>query len=353
MGAISAVQKRQRRARKAGLVYVNKFDSGITRRRCGKGFTYVDADGDTVQSKTTRRRIDGLVIPPAWEDVWICESANGHIQARGVDDNQRPQYLYHETWTAVSTAAKFDRMSLMAELLPRIRRRVRKDLSGDELERERVTAAVVRLLDKAHLRVGNHRYNEERGTRGATTLSEDNVETERFRISLDFRGKSGKRREIEFWDRKMAKVISQCEEIDGQFLFCYFDRSGEECDVSSSTVNDYLNDVSGECITAKDFRTWSGSVVALGELSNLNGNESERERKAASVAAVKSVAQELGNTVAVCRKSYIHPAILSATASGELPTLIAHAEKTGESSRRELTIDENRFTNLLPHLSFT
>lgn len=353
MSETSVLQKRKRRARKAGLTYVNDFDSGFTRRRCGRGFTYVDDNGETIDDQTTRRRIDSLVIPPAWRDVWISDSQWAHIQARGVDEDGRPQYLYHEAWKAASKAAKFDRMSLMAELLPRIRRRVRRDLSGDDLGRDRVIATVVRLLDKVHLRIGNQRYFDERGTRGATTLSEEHVNLDEFRISLDFPGKSGKRRQVDFSDQKVAAVISQCEEIDGQFLFGYLDESGNEHDVSSSTVNDYLREISGESLTAKDFRTWWGSVIALGELADLENDASEVKRKSACVAAVKTVARDLGNTVAVCRQSYIHPAILSAAQSGELPKLLANSEKTGEPSRRELTIDENRFANLLPHLDFT
>ena len=185
MSDVSKQERRGRRkAEKAGLYYVNDFEAGITRRRCGRGFTYVLASGKTVRSKSTRKRIDALVIPPAWTDVWICSKSNGHIQARGRDDAGRRQYIYHPRWRAMSDATKYDRLHLVAEVLPRIRRRVRKDLSLRGLPRERVLAAVVRLIDKAHIRVGNLQYVEERGSRGATTLESEHVEVHGIRCLL-------------------------------------------------------------------------------------------------------------------------------------------------------------------------
>jgi DNA topoisomerase-1 len=328
----------KRRARKVGLLYVNGFDKGFTRRRCGKGFVYLSTSGKMLRSERTRARIESLVIPPAWDDVWICPHARGHIQARGRDDAGRVQYIYHERWQAISAATKYDRMQLMAKLLPRIRRRVSRDLNGRKLTRRRVLGAVVRLLDKAHLRVGSERYAEQNGSRGATTLTTEHVEVERFTISLDFPGKSGQQHEIEFTDPKTAKVVRQCEEINEQFLFCYHD-DGEVRRIDSTDVNDYLREIAGETLTSKDFRTWWGSVLALSELVNMDPDSSATQRKKAATAAVAKAANALGNTNAVCRKSYIHPGILAATESGELPSLLSKCQESMNVSRG-LTVPE-------------
>ncbi|TWT54834.1 Eukaryotic DNA topoisomerase I, catalytic core [Rubripirellula amarantea] len=342
-----------RRARKAGLKYVNDFDDGITRRRCGRGFVYRLPSGKTLKSKTHRQRIDSLVIPPAWEDVWICPHSDGHIQAKGIDEAGRPQYIYHDAWHAISTAAKFDRMELFSELLPRIRRRVRRDLREDGLTRERVAATVIRILDKGHIRVGNSRYAKENGSRGATTLTDDHVAVDGFVVSLDFPGKSGQQQKVEFRDRKVATVIEQCQELDGQFLFMYETQCGDTAVMQSSDINQYLEEICDAKVTAKDFRTWWGSVIASSELASLEHEMPEAERKRAIVAAVKVTADELGNTPAVCRSSYIHPGVLASASSGELPTLIEAVRKTAPDCVAELTQDEIMFATLLPRLSFS
>ena len=341
-------QRGVRKAARAGLYYVNDFDKGYARRRCGKGFTFLGSNGKTLKSTRVRDRIESLVIPPAWTDVWICRKSNGHVQARGNDDAGRTQYLYHEKWQAISNATKFDRMQLFAEVLPRIRRRVRKDLSGKRLERERVLAAVVRLLDKAQLRVGNERYAEERGTRGATTLETDHVDVDSFEISLDFPAKSGKHRTINFRDKKTAKVIEQCEELDGQFLFAYVDEDGVDHSVDSSLVNSYLKEIADESVTAKDFRTWWGSVMALEELAEMPEDLSETKRKKFVNQAIAAASEVLGNTKAVCRSSYIHPAIIAAAESNELPELIGKCQ--AGKSLAEMTNAETLFVRLLPKL---
>jgi DNA topoisomerase I len=348
----TAAQRGKRRARKVGLLYVNPFERGIERRRHGKGFTYVSPSGKTVKSASTRKRIESLVIPPAWEDVWICPKSRGHIQAVGRDAAGRKQYIYHPRWVTVSSATKYDRMHLMAKLLPRIRRRVRKDLKGRKLTRQRVLAAVVRLLDKAHIRIGNERYAEERGSRGATTLTAEHVEVERFTISLDFPGKSGRHQEIEISDPTVAKVIRQCEEINGQYLFCYGGDDGETCRIDSTDVNDYLGEIAGESITAKDFRTWWGSVIALSELADLDDSLSKTQRKRAIVAAVGIAADALGNTKTLCRKSYIHPGLLAAAETGELAKLVAKARQSNHS-HHELTNDQALLAKILPRLEFS
>lgn len=352
MPSTSTEQQRRRRAKKAGLYYVNDFDRGIQRRRCGRGFTYVGLTGKTITSGRTRERIESLVIPPAWEDVWICPKPNGHIQVRGKDEAGRTQYLYHEAWQAVSTTAKYDRLQMIAELLPRIRRRVRKDLNRKGLHRQRVLAAVVRLLDKAHLRVGNEQYVRERGSRGATTLASKHVDVDGFQVSLDFPGKSDQRQKLEFRDRKIAKVIRQCAELNGQFLFSYANDQGKPARIDSTHVNDYLHEIAGEHVTAKDFRTWWGSVAALEALQGLPIESTEKERKQKAREAVTVAAEQLGNTRAVCRNSYIHPGLLAAAENGELPKMIKKAA-AASAEEQELTQAENLLTALLPHLEFS
>ena len=332
------------KAAKAGLKFVNDFDDGYSRRQCGQGFSYVGVNGQTLRRESTRDRIKSLAIPPAWENVWICPTADGHIQARGRDEAGRLQYIYHSDWQVISAARKFDRMSRFAEVLPRVRRRVRNDLNREGLPPERVLAAIVRLLDKAQVRIGNDKSDD---ARGATTLTADDVDTAEVRVSLDFPGKSGQRREVDFSDRKLVTVIQHCEELDGQFLFSYERNDDEPQSVSSTAVNNYLQKIADERITAKDFRTWAGSATALAVLADLDADTSESERKKACCDAVKAAAATLGNTVAVCRKSYIHPGILSAGESGELHEML---RKLPGQDVRELTIDDVRFKEVLPQL---
>lgn len=353
-----ARQRGKRRAKKVGLIYVNNFDLGIRRRRCGRGFVYLSPSGKKIRSLRHRQRIEALVIPPAWREVWICPKTTGHIQAVGFDDNGRKQYIYHPKWQAISSATKYDRMHLMAEVLPRVRRRIRRDLNGRKLTKQRVLAAVVRLIDIAHLRIGNEQYTKQNGSCGATTLAPQHVEVHGFTISLEFPGKSGQHQAISFTDKQIAPVVRRCEEIDGQYLFCYRDDDGEYHAIESTDVNEYLRDVARESITAKDFRTWWGSVIALANLyemarlGEIAPDSPVTKRKKAISAAVNATAKVLGNTKAVCRGSYIHPGILAAAESGELPLLIDHAEKR-HTSRRELTRDENLFADLMPHLDFS
>jgi DNA topoisomerase-1 len=337
-------QQSKRRASKAQLEYVDDFEHGMGRRRRGRGFVFLSTTGRPITSPRTKTRIDQLVIPPAWQEVWICPKPNGHIQARGRDEAGRIQYIYHERWNVVSSATKFDRMLRFAEVLPRIRRRVRKDLNRRHLDRERVLAAMVRVMDTTCIRVGGEAAED---ARGVTTLESENVELSKFSVTLNFVGKSGKEHVIEFHDPKVAKVVRQCEDLDGQRLFSYAGEDGEARSVTSTLVNRYLAEIAQESITAKDFRTWWGSVIALEAVSSMTGDESVTQRKKLAVQAVKAAAEALGNTVAVCRKSYIHPGLLAATESGELPALLA---KTKGKNVAELTKPEVLFAELLPKL---
>ncbi len=341
-----------RRARIAGLRYVNCHEPGFTRRRHGKGYVYYGVSGRRITSERTLRRIESLVIPPAWQDVWICRYANGHIQCTGIDDAQRKQYIYHPEWSEISNLTKFDRLHLMAALLPRIRRQVRAHLRTDPLTRQRVLATVVRILDKAHLRIGSPRYAQERGTAGATTLLPEHVELDDFRVSLEFPGKSGQWQEIQFADQKVAQTIRAREEIEGQFLFAYVDDAREVVDVDSTKVNAYLQQISGESLTAKDFRTWAGTVTALAELAELEPNMSQTAKRRSLVAAIDRAAEQLGNTRAICRSHYVHPGILAAFEADDLPRLVAQARRS-RKRHHELNQDERLLANLLPHLPGT
>ena len=343
-------QSTARKAELANLYHVNDFDEGISRRRCGRGFTYRSSSGKTVKVAKTRERIESLVIPPAWTDVWICPRDDGHIQARGTDEAGRRQYIYHERWQEASQTVKFDRMELFAEVLPRIRRRVRKDLSGKRLSRKRVLAAVVRLIDKSAIRIGNERYVQQRGSRGATTITEQHVELDGHTVSLDFPGKSGQRREVSFTDRKLAEVVAGCQDLDGQYLFCYCDENGDHDPIASTDINTYLQEVSSEQISAKDFRTWWGSVTAIDSLSALDGEDLKSDGKAAARQAITDVAKALGNTKAVCRKSYIHPGILFAAENGELINLLKSANERGQDLA-EMSIPETTLVQLIPKLN--
>ncbi len=347
--ASTKAEQVERRASKAGLKYVNSFEDGFIRQRCGKGFCYRTSSGKPIKSIRHLQRIESLVIPPAWTEVLICRESNGHLQAVGTDEAGRRQYLYHERWHVISSATKFDRMQLFGQALPRIRRRVRKDLNGRKLARNRVLAAVVRLMDRGHLRVGNRSYAEKSGSHGATTLKPEHVDVDQTRIWLDFPGKSGQQHEVELVDAKVVKVIRQCEALDGQYLFQYLDNDRKPHTIDSTHVNDYLLEVSGESITAKDFRTWWGSTIAMRELSLITKEDSHTDRKRKIAASISSAARELGNTKAVCKSSYIHPGLIAAAETGEIIKLTSRLPK---KAKPQLTIDETRFLAILPKLDF-
>jgi DNA topoisomerase-1 len=318
------------RARSAELIYIQEFGSGITRKKCGKGFKYLHHDGKSVTCKVMRQRILSLVIPPAWKDVWICADDAGHIQATGFDEAGRKQYIYHARWHEASALHKYGRLKEFARLLPQIRRRVQSDLKTSELNKRRVVAAVVRLLDKACIRIGNRQYLESNDSRGATTLTAEHVCRHHHEISLNFKGKSGKQIELKCKDEGLAAVIEDCEKSDGEFLFSYQTEGEEFVAVTSSDVNSYLFEVTNEPVTAKDFRTWRGSVVALSTLSTMEENLSKTAKKKIIVQAVKAAAAALANTPAVCRRSYIHSAILTAAEDDTLGVLLKSLNHEGE-----------------------
>jgi DNA topoisomerase-1 len=299
-------------AKAASLRYVSDSRPGIRRWRSGRGFSYVDADGRLARDKATLMRIRALAIPPAWTDVWICPLPNGHLQATGRDARHRKQYRYHKRWHEVRDETKYERMILFGHTLPRIRARVANDLALEHLPRENVLATIVRLLETTFIRVGNEEYARTNGSFGLTTLLNEHVRIEGPHIRFRFQGKSGKSHSIKISDRRLAKLVKRIRDLPGQDLFQYLDEAGEPQPISSSDVNDYLRVISDEDFTAKDFRTWAGTLLAARQLAESHGFESESEAKAAIVSTAQTVAKALGNTPAICRKCYIHPAVLNA-----------------------------------------
>jgi DNA topoisomerase-1 len=305
-------------AKAAGLRYVTDDRPGIRRRKVGKSFTYIAPDGSTVRDPKELQRIKSLAIPPAWTDVWICPVHNGHLQATGRDARGRKQYRYHPEWRSVRDETKFGRMIAFGEALPKIRERVEADLSLRGLQREKVLATVVKLLETTLIRVGNKEYVRQNNSFGLTTLRDGHVEIEGSKLRFEFRGKSGQEHSVEVQDRRLARVVLQCRDLPGQTLFQYLDEQGERQKISSEDVNTYLREITGEDFTAKDFRTWGGTVLALSALLEIGGCESEKEANKAVVETVKRVASELGNRPATCRKFYIHPVVIDTFVSGKL-----------------------------------
>jgi DNA topoisomerase I len=303
-----------------GLVYVSDREPGIRRRRRGSGFCYVSPADRILRNKAVLRRIASLAVPPAYEDVWICTNPRGHIQATGRDARGRKQYRYHVRWREVRDLAKFDRMVDFGRALPRLRRRLRHDLGRPGLPREKVLAVIVSMLDSTRARIGNAEYTRNRSF-GLSTLRNRHVEFVRDgRALLRFRGKGGTRHEIVVDDKRLARLVKQCQELPGQQLFQYINDDGERCPVGSAEVNDYLREAMAGEFTAKDFRTWGATMQAVILLSRtpLPAQPSDRACKARIARVVRRVAKELHNTPAVCRKSYINPAVFEAWRSGKI-----------------------------------
>jgi DNA topoisomerase-1 len=309
-------------ARAAGLRYVSDLTPGTRRIRVAKGFRYRASDGRPIRDAETLARIKHLAIPPAWTDVWICPDPRGHLQATGRDARGRKQYRYHPRWREVRDAVKYDRMLTFAEALPKIRERTDRDLERPGMPREKVLAAVVRLLEETRIRVGNDEYRKENGSYGLTTLLNRHVNVIGAEVRFSFRGKSGKHHSIELHDRRMARIIKRFREIPGQELFKYVDENGEGKTIDSADVNDYLREITGEDFTAKDFRTWAGTILAARFLREAAAASADavnsRGARKQLVRAIARVADELGNTPAVAKKGYIHPAVIAAYLSGGL-----------------------------------
>jgi DNA topoisomerase-1 len=305
-------------ARAAGLRYVNDTLPGIERRPAAKGFRYVAADGTPVRDKATLARIRALAIPPAWTHVWICPREDGHLQATGRDARGRKQYRYHERWREVRDESKYGRLVAFGRALPRIRRRVARDLARPGLPREKVLATVVRLLETTFIRVGNEEYARENESFGLTTLRERQVRVNGTKLKFRFRGKSGVLHNVALADPRIARIVRHLQELPGQELFQYVDDDGGTRGIESADVNAYLKQIAGEEFTSKDFRTWAGTLLCARALRRLPAPPSPAAGKREVAQAIEAVARELRNTRAVCRKCYIHPLVIESYLEGRL-----------------------------------
>jgi DNA topoisomerase-1 len=314
-------------AAEAGLRYVRSGGPCIHRRRSGKGFRYIDASGKPLRDPKQIARIRSLVIPPAWTNVAICPSPYGHLQAVGIDARGRKQYRYHARYRAVRDQAKFSRMIAFGAVLAIIRRRVEADLRRPGLSKQKVLAAVVRLLETSFIRVGNDEYARENDSFGLTTLKNRHVRIAGATLRFHFRGKSGLEHHIELTDRRLASIVRQCQELPGYELFEYIGADGEVCPIESADVNRYLREAAGGDFTAKDFRTWAGTLLAVRELAVAGPAHTESQAKKVVVAAIKAVAAQLGNRPATARKYYVHPAILEAYMDSSLFPVLAQGEE--------------------------
>ncbi len=335
-------------AHEAGLRYVSDESPGFQRRPSGKAFTYLGLDGKPLRDPEALRRIKSLVIPPAWSDVWICARADGHLQATGRDARGRKQYRYHPRWRSVRDETKYGRMMVFGRALPGIRKRVEADLALPGLPREKVLATIIWLLEVTLIRVGNEEYARTNHSFGLTTMYDRHVKARRGVLTFAFKGKSGVKHEIDLADRRLARIVQKCRELPGQTLFQYIDDVGKRRDVDSADVNEYLREISDHNFTAKDFRTWAGTVLAAMALQEFETFDSKAQAKKNIVRAIESVAERLGNTPTVCRKCYVHPEIIESYLDGTmLETLKQKAEDVLSDELASLRPEEAAVLGLL------
>ncbi|MEM7594529.1 MAG: DNA topoisomerase IB [Cyanobacteria bacterium P01_A01_bin.83] len=341
----------QESAQAAGLRYVKADQLLIARKKVGRGFSYLDQDGDRISDQAELERLKSLTIPPALTDVWLCHLPNGHLQATGRDAKGRKQYFYHPQWRKIRSQHKFNRMLLFGAHLPQIRQTTQKHLRQRGLSREKVLATVVQLLETTLIRVGNDRYAKENSSFGLTTLRDRHVEVQGSQVKFEFRGKSGIDHEIELKDKRLANIIKQCQDIPGYEIFKYYDDSGERHFVNSEDVNQYLQNITKQDFTAKDFRTWAGTLLTAIELNKLGEFDSEKQAAKNVTQAIKCAAQQLGNRPATCRKYYVHPAIIEAYEDGSLLNLMsetANSKLIDEKLNPEETVILNVIRQALP-----
>jgi DNA topoisomerase-1 len=334
-------------ARAAGLLYTTDTKPGIRRRPTRTGFTYTTENGKALKDEGELQRIRSLAIPPAWTDVWICPDARGHLQATGRDARGRKQYRYHSKWREVRDETKYDRMIGFARALPAIRRRTSEDLRRTGLPREKVLATVVQLLEKTLIRVGNDAYAKQNRSFGLTTLRDGHVEVNGGTVRFTFRGKSGVEHDVDLEDRRLARIVKQCRDLPGYDLFQYVDSDRARQTIGSADVNAYLKEITGKDLTSKDFRTWAGTVLAAQMLRELREVDSAARAKKNIVQIVEAVAKRLGNTRAVCRKCYIHPAVLDAYLDGTMLRTVAQRARRIRRSAAGLSEGEAAVLDLL------
>jgi DNA topoisomerase-1 len=332
-------------AKQAGLRYVSDEQPGIRREKNGRDFQFINSTGRAIKDENEIRRIRKLAIPPAWTDVWICPDPNGHLQATGRDDRGRKQHRYHPRWREVRDETKYNRMIDFAKALPKIRQRTARDLAKSGLPLEKVLATVVRILETGVIRVGNEEYAKQNNSFGLTTMRDRHVRVRGGAMRFEFRGKSGKMHKIELEHPRLAKVVKNCQDIPGQELFQYLDDDGERRKISSNDVNDYIREITGGDFTAKDFRTWAGTVLAAMALREVEKAETKAQQKKNITAAIERVASRLGNTPTICKKCYIHPFVLDAYMDGSL--LAQAAVQRARSSKHGLNAEEAMVLALL------
>lgn len=330
--------------KKVDLRYVDDSTRGITRKHNGKSFKYFDTSGKPLTSDVVIKRVEELTIPPAWSNVWICPSPSGYLQAVGFDDKNRKQYLYHSQWKKISQENKFEKMIFFGESLPAIRKKIAKDMAIEELERDKIIATVIWLLEHTLIRIGNDEYARDNNSFGLTTLRNRHVVVRGKKIKFEFRGKSGVQQSISISHPRIAKIIKECIELPGYEIFKYLDDDGNRHTVDSAVVNDYLQLLTGEDITAKDFRTWGGTTLCAASLHNIGSFKTPVDEKKNVTQAVKKVSQHLHNTVSVCRNYYIHPIILKTYQNN---ILIPHFEQVYKNYDREKAeINREEFATL-------
>lgn len=325
-------------AKAVGLRYVTDTIPGFSRKKKGKQFEYLDLKGKPLKAPSHLARIKSLVIPPAWTDVWICPHENGHLQATGRDARGRKQHRYHPRWREVRDETKYTRMLVFAKDLPRIRKRLHRDLKLPGLPREKVLATIVKLLEVSLIRVGNEEYARDNKSYGLTTMQDKHAEVKGGKVKFQFRGKSGKAHDIDIHDKHLARVVKLCQDLPGQDLFQYIDEAGKKQDVKSEDVNEYLRSIAGEEFTAKDFRTWAGTVLAAMALQEFEKVNNQKQARKNIVRAIEAVSQRLGNTPSVCRKCYVHPAVLDSYLDG---TLV-------ETLKKRAQVEAQRLKHLRP-----
>ena len=335
-------------AEAAGLVYVSDEDPGITRKKSGTGWRFIDAKGGTIKDYWDKKRIEKIGVPPAYTDVWICAKENGHIQATGRDAKGRKQYRYHVKWTEARDEAKYERMMEFGKLLPNLRKRVAADMRKQGLPREKVLATLVALLEKTLIRIGNEDYAKDNKSFGLTTLRNRHLDIDGGTLRFDFKGKSGKTWNLALRDKRVAKVVRSIQDLPGQQLFQYVDAEGKRQPVDSADVNEYLREITGEDVTAKDFRTWAGTVLASMALAEFEAVDSQALMKKNVKAAIEKVASRLGNTPTICRKCYVHPQVVTSYLDGSLlQDIKSEVEQTLSEDSEHLRPEEAALLGLL------
>src|SRR6201996_5583475 len=334
-------------AKAAGLRYASDSNPGYTRKKSGKGFSFYDADDKLVKDKELIHRFNKLVIPPAYTNVWISPYENGHLQFTGTDAAGRKQYRYHPHWNKIRNQSKYHRLQMFAAHLPAIRRQVDKNLARHSLDHDKIVALVVRLMELTSIRVGNESYKKLYGSFGLTTLLNRHVKIEGSTINFEFKGKKGVYHKIALQSRKLARLVKQCREIPGKELFQYIDEDGSRCTIGSGDVNNYLKEITGEDFTAKDFRTWAGSVSALYAFKEAGEFDTVSECRKKIVSVLDEVAINLGNTRAVCKKYYVHPTVIKSYEEGTIFKYIARLDENKDVNAAELNTAEKALIELL------